>query len=64
MKHLLYRAVEAEIGVEVETNNRKLLRQRLYKFMKDDPAFATLSIVFPSDESKLWILKRTSEDAA
>jgi len=61
--HLLYRALESPNGIEVETNNRELLRARLYKLQKKDPsAFGELAFVFPVYKTCLWIMRKNPDD--
>lgn len=63
MIHLLYRALESPSGTEIETNNRKLLRARLYKIMQKHPIdFTELAIVFPADPTRLWIMKKHPDE--
>jgi len=61
---LLYDALYSEHGLAVETNNVKLLRQRLYaRRKKEDPTFSSLS--FSPDPSSperiLFIIKKGSK---
>jgi len=57
---LLYQALEAEIGIKVETNDVEKLRQKLYRLRGKDPLFEHLSfIVSPTNpNAELWIMKR------
>lgn len=60
---LLYRALDAPIGIAVRTSNPELARQKFYQARRDarNPQFEELSIV-PSrtqPESELWILQKT-----
>lgn len=60
---LWYRALAARIGIIVVTSDRDALRQRLYAARRaaGDPDLDALSLVLsPTDDSQLWIIKRSS----
>ena len=59
-----YQALRADVGIEIETDDRERLRQRLYQDRTKalDPELDGLSIVFsPLSEDKVWIVKRHAE---
>jgi len=65
---LLYRALEARVGIVIRTNDPTRLRARLYEARKTDPAFSELSVK-PSHalpQSELWVLHKSpkTEDSA
>lgn len=60
---LWYRALAATHGIIVVTSDRDALRQRLYAARRaaGDPDLDALSLVLsPTDDSQLWIIKRSS----
>lgn len=60
---LLYDALNAPLGVEVETNDPERLRQKLYPLRKADDIFLPLAFVIsPFDAQKLWIIKKGPVD--
>lgn len=61
---LLYDALAADFGIEVETDDPERLRQKLYPLRKADELFAPLAfLISPFDMQKLWILKKGPADA-
>lgn len=56
----LYRAMNSEFGVVVQTNNVERLRAKLYAERKKDPDLAALSINISrtSPETEIWIIKK------
>lgn len=60
---LLYRALEAPLGIVVRTSDPERARQRFYAARKTNPAFDELSIK-PSNTnpgSELWIVRKTHQ---
>lgn len=57
--HLLFRALECEVGVSVVTNNPQLLRNQLYAERKRQ-GLTNLTFIQPpvDSESRLWIIKK------
>ena len=56
----LYRALTAQFGVVLRTENVERLRAKLYVLRKQDPDLAVLSINISrtSPETELWIVKK------
>lgn len=56
----LYRALNSEHGIVVETSDPERLRQKLYAERKKDPDLAKISINISrtQPESQLWLVKR------
>lgn len=54
---ILWRALQAELGVEVSTNDPELFKQRAYKVRAEEPDLQILSFrSCPTDpEGKVWI---------
>jgi hypothetical protein len=58
MIELLYKALHSPFGLVVRSDNRDLLRQRLYKLRKSDPNLSVLTLTTsPENETDLWIVK-------
>lgn len=60
-----YTALREPIGLCLRTNDRNLLRQRLYavRVKAKDEALEKLSIIFsPSEEDQLWIMRNSAND--
>jgi hypothetical protein len=58
---LLYRALEARVGIAIRTSDPTRMRARLYEARKTNPDFEALSIK-PSHslpQSELWIVRKT-----
>ena len=53
-------AFDAEIGVCIETDNRALLRQHLYRARAeaDKPEFDNIVVVLPEQEDQIWLVHR------
>lgn len=61
-----YRALHAEIGICLLTDDLERLRQKLYVARRDanDPSLDALSIVTsPISPNQLWIVKRNATDS-
>ena len=63
LKELLWRALDAEAGIIIRTNNFPRLRQRLYEIRKEEAEFECLSLhASPTDPNgELWIRKNAEE---
>ncbi len=55
---LWHRALREVVGLSIETDDRALLRQQLYRVRTeaDDDNLAGLVIIFPIQEGELWIV--------
>lgn len=60
----LHRALAAEIGIVVRTNDTDLLRNRLYAARRQaqNPDFESLSLMFSrsAPKTELWIVKKAA----
>ena len=59
---LLFAAVKSDFGVVIETNNPRVLRQRLYPLRTEDlDTFGDLAFhLSPTDpQTQLWIVKKS-----
>ncbi len=61
MKSLLDRALEAEIGIEVDSSHNVQLRNKLYEFRKGVPNTYDELMLFMPTTGKLWIVKKATE---
>ena len=61
---ILYKALRAEIGIVVRTNDPERLRQKLYAARKEDEDLASLRITISrtSPENELWIVKNNGTE--
>lgn len=62
-----YAALREPIGLCLRSNDRNLLRQKLYavRARAKDEALEKLSIIFsPSEEDQIWIIKTNSVNAS
>lgn len=62
---ILWRALQAELGVEVSTNDPELFKQRAYKVRAEEPDLKVLSLrSCPTDpEGKVWITHQGEPEA-
>lgn len=58
---LFQRATTSEYGIAVQTNDRQLLRQQLYKARIDHGGFEDIVLAFPKREDELWLVKRHAD---
>lgn len=63
LRFFLQEALDSPMGVVVETNERILLRNKLYAVRRSHkPLFDGLSIVLPPAQGELWIVKKEPAD--
>jgi hypothetical protein len=57
------RALEAEIGIAIRTNQPQLLRQELYAARKvaDRPEFDEVIMFLPKDKDEVFLCRKTVE---
>lgn len=60
---LWHRALEADIGVGVKTDDRRWLQNVLYEARKEanDPRLEGLVVMIPPDTTEVWICHKTAE---
>jgi hypothetical protein len=60
---LLYRALEAERGIAVETNDVTFLKQNIWRVKGDlgDPRLDALMVVHAPVENEVWICQRDQD---
>jgi hypothetical protein len=53
-------ALEAEVGICIETDDRGLLRQHLYRAraLMDNPAYENITMILPEKEDEIWLVKK------
>jgi len=58
------KALTLETGLAIETDDRVLLRQQLYRARGEaaDPELEQLVIIFPMAENKLWIVRKDADE--
>jgi hypothetical protein len=56
-------ALEAEIGIAIPTDNRKVLRQHLYRARAEanDPRLEDLIMILPETEGELWLVHKDAD---
>lgn len=56
-------ALDAEYGICVETNDRGLLRQQLYRARAEanNPDFEKIEMVLPQKEDELWLVRKDAD---
>ena len=59
MIELWYEALASDYGIVVETNDRRLCRERLYHARRTagDPDLDQISIIVPSIPNELWLVR-------
>jgi hypothetical protein len=58
-------AVDAEVGVAIQTDDRGLLRQHLYRArsIADNPEFEQITMVLPEKEDEIWLVKKNANSS-
>jgi hypothetical protein len=56
-------AAESKVGIAVETDNRKLLQQHLYRARAEakDPTLDKIVMLLPEREDELWLVRRDAD---
>jgi DNA-binding phage protein len=56
-------ALKSQVGISIQTDNRALLRQHLYRARAEakDPKLDALLIVVPAKEDELWIVRKDAD---
>jgi len=56
-------AVEAEVGIAIETDNRQLLRQHLYRARAEaeNPEFDDIVMILPDNETEIWLVHKDAD---
>lgn len=57
---LLLEADEAEVGIAIKTSNVTLLRNKIYKLLRENAGLGPFALIVPptDPESTLWIVKK------
>lgn len=55
------RALEAEIGIAIATNNPQLLRQELYRAREGRPEFQDVIMFVPANGEEVFLCRKTVE---
>jgi hypothetical protein len=55
-------ALDAEVGICIETDDRGLLRQHLYRAraLADNPKFENITMILPEKENEIWLVKKNA----
>lgn len=56
-------ALKCKVGISIQTDNRALLRQHLYKARVEanNPALDELVILLPEKEDEIWIVRKDAD---
>ena len=57
------RALKSEVGISIQTDNRTLLRQHLYRARADsgDPKLDDLVMIMPEQEDEIWLVHKDAD---
>lgn len=63
MLKLWQEALKEKIGICINTNDRKLMQQQLYRVRAEanDPELDKLTIVLPENEDELWLVHKDAQ---
>ena len=55
-------ALDSEIGICIETDDRGLLRQHLYRAraLSNNPKFEDVSMILPEKEDEIWLVRKNA----
>lgn len=58
-------ALKAEVGIAIQTDNRKLLRQHLYRARAEanNPELDNLVMMLPEQEDELWLVHKDADSS-
>lgn len=58
-------ALKCKVGISIQTDNRVLLRQHLYKARAEanNPALEELIMLLPEKEDEIWIVHKNADEA-
>lgn len=63
IKPCLDEAVAADVGIEAETDDRELFKNKFYRLRRDDSLYSGLSLYFhPSDPHRVYIFHTELKD--
>lgn len=56
-------ALKSEVGIAIQTDNRALLRQHLYRARAEanNPELDELVILLPEKEDEIWIVRKDAD---
>lgn len=56
-------ALKAEVGISIETDNRALLRQHLYRARAElnDPSLDDIVMLLPEKETEIWLVHKDAD---
>jgi len=56
-------ALKSKVGISIETDNRALLRQHLYRARAElnDPSLDDLVMLMPEKETEIWLVHKDAD---
>jgi len=63
-KEILYQALECEVGLAIETDDRRFLVRNLWNVRKElaDPNLDKLIILQPANEGEVWVAHKDADE--
>ena len=60
---LWHRALKSSVGISIQTDNRVLLRQHLYRARADsgEPSLDSLVMIMPEQEDEIWLVHKDAD---
>lgn len=60
---LWYSALKAKLGIAIETDNRAILRQHLYRARAEanKPELESIVMIIPEKEDEIWLVQRHAD---
>jgi hypothetical protein len=56
-------ALNSKVGISIQTDNRSLLRQHLYRARAEakDPKLDSITMVLPEQEDEIWLVHKDAD---
>lgn len=58
-------ALKSEVGISIQTDNRTLLRQHLYRARAEakDPKLDFVVMMLPAKEDEIWLVRKDADES-
>jgi hypothetical protein len=59
-------ALKSRVGISIQTDNRALLRNHLYRARAEaeDPKLDAIIVLLPAKEDEIWLVRKDVDEAA
>lgn len=62
---LWLKALNSKVGISIQTDNRSLLRQHLYRARAEakDPKLDFIVMLLPAKEDEIWLVRKDADES-